>query len=195
VVVHFHGNGEQIGGATWLGGLFLEQGLGFAAVEYPGYPLVRDQGPPSEAGIISAAEKALSHLVSMGIAKDRLVLSGQSVGTGVAVAMAEKGWGTRVLLVSPYTTLPDVGARVLPFLPVQLLMRDRFNSLERAPRVAVPVLILHGTRDEVVPFDLGERLSHAFPQARFVPVQGATHNTMWDQPQVVGEATRFLTAP
>jgi len=192
VVVHFHGNAEQVSRTVWLGAALQARGVGFAAVEYPGYGLVADEGSPSEDSLVDAGEKALAHLVSMGVSRDRLVLSGQSVGTGVAVTLAARGWGTHLLLVSPYTSLPDVGARDLPFLPVRLLMRDRFDSLGRAPDVTIPVLVVHGTNDEVIPYDLGERLAGAFPSARFVSVVGGTHNTMWQRREVMDAALGFL---
>jgi alpha-beta hydrolase superfamily lysophospholipase len=92
VVVHFHGNGEQVSNAAWLAEAFAVQGISFAAVEYPGY--AGTPGEPSEASLIAAATAALAHLTGrMGITKQRLVLSGQSVGTGVAVTMAAKGCG------------------------------------------------------------------------------------------------------
>ena len=86
VMVHFHGNAEQISGEAWLADAFAGQGASFAGVEYPGYSGL--PGEPSEASLLAAAEAALAHLTGpMGIARERLVLSGQSVGTGVAVAI------------------------------------------------------------------------------------------------------------
>lgn len=176
VVVHFHGNGEQIADVEWLTESFAARGLGFAAIEYPGYGLAKGAGQPSEESIAVAAKLALEHLRKLGISNERLVLQGQSIGTGVAVRLASEGWGVRLILISPYTTLPDVGARALPYLPVRLLMTERFDSASRAASVTIPVLLIHGDQDEVVPFDLGESLASMFPDARFVRVSGGHHN-------------------
>lgn len=194
VVVHFHGNGEQVSNEAWLAEAFAVQGISFAAVEYPGY--AGTAGEPTEASLVAAADAALAHLSgSMGISRQRLVLSGQSVGTGVAVAMAAKGWGTRLLLLTPYTSLPDVAARVFPWLPVRLLMRDRLDSASRAAEVKVPVLVIHGTDDEVIPFDLGQTLATKFTAGRFVQVPRGHHNDLWGNPQVVHEVMRFVRGP
>jgi pimeloyl-ACP methyl ester carboxylesterase len=191
VVVHFHGNGEQVAWLAFLAEAYAQAGVSFAAVEYPGYPGAA--GAPSEASILEAAEKAVVHLVGpMGVAKQRLVLEGQSLGSGVAVALAEKGWGTKLVLLTPYTILPDVGARAFPYFPVKWLMRDRFDSASRAPGITLPVLVLHGTKDEVVPFDLGQTLAAKFPNARFVEVPGAGHNDIWDREPTLDEALRFV---
>lgn len=177
VVLHFHGNGEQLASTEWMADAWASQGVGFVAVEYPGYGLARGKGTPSEASIVAAAEAALRHVQAvMGVANERLIVSGQSVGSGAAVELARRGVGARVLLITPYTSLPDVAAGVMPFLPVRLLMRDRFDSASKAAEVKQPVLIIHGTEDEVVPYVLGERLSRLLPSARLVTIAGAHHN-------------------
>lgn len=185
VVVHFHGNGEQLADGEWLALRYAEAGVGFIEVEYPGYGLARAKGPLGEAAMVKAAEAAMAHVHgTLGVAKERIVLSGQSLGSGVAVQMAAKGHGARLVLVTPYTTLPDVGARHFPFLPVRLLMRDRFDSASLAPSLELPVVIVHGTADEVVPYDLGAALSKKFPRARLVTIDGARHNDVVDRPAV-----------
>lgn len=194
VLVHFHGNAEQAADSAFLAARLVREGVSFAAVEYPGY--AGTPGAPTEASLLDAAARALEHLAGpMGVARGRLALSGQSLGTGVAVAMAARGWGTRLLLVSPYTSLADVGARAFPWVPVRLLLRDRLDSAARAPEVRVPALVLHGTLDEVIPFDLGRALAARLPGARFVALEGAGHNDVWGAPAALPEVLRLLRGP
>ncbi len=192
VVVHFHGNGEQIASEAWLGEELARRGVSFAAVEYPGYPGAA--GGPSEEGIVAAAEEALQHLTTtMGVSPERVVLSGQSLGTGVAVLLASRGWGTRTVLLSPYTSLPAVATSgILRLFPVRLLMRDRFDSESLAPGIHHRVLVLHGDRDEVVPFALGKALAGRFPRARFVRIEGAGHNDLWEHAPTASEYYAFV---
>lgn len=192
VVVHFHGNGEQIASEAWLGEELARRGVSFAAVEYPGYPGA--VGVPSEEGIVAAAEKALQHLTTaMGVSPERVVLSGQSLGAGVAVVLASRGWGTRTALLSPYTSLPAVAASgILRLFPIRLLMRDRFDSEARAPAIRHPVLVLHGDRDEVIPFELGKALAERFPRARLVRIEGAGHNDLWEHAPTASEYYAFV---
>lgn len=194
VVVYFHGNGEQVAGADWLAGRFAERGLGFAAIEFPGYGDA--PGAPSEPSILAATEAGLTHLTSaLGVPRDRLILFGQSLGTGVAVALAAKGWGERVLLVSPYTSLPDVAAPAFWFLPVRALMRTRFDSAARAPEVKQPALVVHSTTDEVIPVALGKALHGKLPNARLALVERAPHNGIIDRPEAWAAIDAFLSAP
>jgi pimeloyl-ACP methyl ester carboxylesterase len=164
------------------------------AVEYPGYPGA--SGAPSEESLLAAAEAALQHLTgAMKLDRSRLVLEGQSVGTGVAVAMAAKGWGTRLVLLSPYTSLPDVAASAFGWLPVRLLMRDRFDSKSRAADVKIPTLIVHGTDDEVIPFALGQELGTSILGAKFIAKQGRHHNDLWDDESVQDAVFDFVSEP
>lgn len=191
VVVHFHGNGEQVGYLGWLAAEWTQRGVSFVAVEYPGYPGAA--GSPSEESLVAAADAALQHLTGLlKVDRSRLVLEGQSVGTGVAVTMASRGWGTKLVLLSPYTSLPAVAASAFPFLPTSLLMRDRFDSASKAPQLKLPTLILHGTKDQVIPFALGEALSRAIPGARFVAVKGAGHNDLIDREEALSALLGFV---
>lgn len=178
-VVHFHGNGEQLLHQVRLGTRLNEWGLGFLAVEYPGYGA--SPGSPTEDGIYAAAEAGLAWLRAQGVPPERTVLSGRSLGTGVAVEMAKRGHGTRVMLVSPYTSIPDMAGMLLPFLPTRLLVRDRFNSVAKAPELRLPVLIIHGEQDTLIPVEMGRQLGARLPQATVETVADAGHNDVLER--------------
>lgn len=193
VIVYFHGNAETASGSRWLSDLWQHASAGFVAVEYPGYG---DQpGSPDEAGIFLAAQHALEGLEAQGVARDRIVLVGQSLGTGPAVEMAKRGWGRRVVLLTPYTSISDAAQLHFPWLPAKWLVRDRFDSAASAPKVTVPVLIVHGTLDEVVPYVLGQQLFAVFPNAELMTIEGGHHNDLWDRPDVLEKVTRFALSP
>ena len=107
------------------------------------------------------------------------MLWGESLGTGVAVALAAEKPVGRVVLESPFSSAADVGAASYPFVPVRLLMKDQFRSDLRIGKVTAPVLMLHGDRDSVVPIALGERL-YALTKApkRFVRFPGGGHDDL-----------------
>lgn len=195
-VVHFHGNAEQIADDEWLAVWLEKFGIGFFAPEYPGYGLAVAEGNPSEASIFSTAELALKHLTEvLGVPREGLILSGQSLGSGVAVHLASRGVGARLLLFTPYTSIPDVAAQIFPVAPVRLLVRDRFDSAAKAGEVGVKVLVVHGTDDEVIPYALGKRLSGQFPAGALFTVEGGHHNDLWERREVLDAVERFLTAP
>lgn len=119
------------------------------------------------------------------------MLQGQSLGSGVAVEMAKRGHGTRLVLITPYTSIVEVGARVFPWLPASLLVRDPFNSAAKAPGLTLPVFIIHGTRDEVIPVDMGQRMGTLFPNATTRILEGKHHNDVLDRPDILQELVRF----
>lgn len=190
-VVHFHGNGEQLADLGTLARVFGDAGLGFFAVEYPGYGLLQHL-PPSEKALCDSAHAALQYLeTKLGVSRDAMVLQGQSLGSGVAVELATRGYGGRLALLSPFTSIPDVAAEYYGWLPVRLLARDVFDNARKAPTLAVPVWVVHGDRDEVIPFRLGRRLSTLFPRARLLVVEGGGHNDLLARAEVLPELIAF----
>lgn len=155
VVLYFHGNG---GALAWRAERFariITDGTGLVALSYRGYG--GSTGRPSEAGLLRDAEAAYRFATARYPA-ERLVLYGESLGTGVSVALAAEHKVGKVILEAPFTSAVDVGAAGYPFLPVRLLMHDTFRSDERIGKVTAPVLVLHGERDTIVPIRYGERL-------------------------------------
>jgi fermentation-respiration switch protein FrsA (DUF1100 family) len=192
-LVHFHGNGEELADLTALVDVFRRRGLGVLAVEYPGYGLSK-KSEPSETAIYDTAEVALRDLrENKRVSPASTVLSGQSLGSGVAVEMARRGRGARVVLYSPYTSIAGVANVYFPFLPNRLLVKDAFDNERKAASVAVPVLVVHGTDDEIIPFELGRELSARFPRARLLRIEGGRHNDLFARggAALVDELARF----
>ncbi len=175
VVVQFHGNGEVVGWNQAIGAELRSLGCGAVLVEYRGYGASAG-ARPSEPGLYADAAAVIRWLSGEGIARERTALWGFSLGTGVAAEMAARGFASRLVLQAPFTSVPDVAARRVPFLPVRLLLRDRFDTLAKTSRIAVPTLVIHGDADPVVPFEMGERVARAIPAARFVAVPHGGHD-------------------
>ena len=155
LVLYFHGNAGALAYRVDRFRALIADGLGLLAVSYRGYG--GSTGRPSEAGLIADAEAAYA-FATASIPAERIVVWGESLGTGVAVALAARRPIGRLVLEAPFTSAADVGARVYWFLPVQSLMKDPFRSDTHIGKVTAPLLILHGERDTVVPFEFGQRL-------------------------------------
>jgi len=169
VVVWFHGNGGVVEDDVSMLRALSRAGFRAIELEYPGY--AGAPGDPSEASITACA-KGLSER----LAGRHVSVIGHSLGSGPAMVWAVSWPLERLVLLAPYTSLVEMGSRTAPWAPVSWLMRDRFMSLDRAPSVRVPALVFHGTSDEVIPFEMGRRLSAAIPGARFRAVGGGDHN-------------------
>lgn len=144
--------------------------------DYRGYG--RSGGSPHEAGVLADARAARAWLARRaGVAERDVVLMGRSLGGGVMVDLATDG--ARGLVVeSTFTRLPDVAARVYPFLPVRWLMRTRFDSISKIGGYRAPLLVSHGDSDGLVPFDMGRNLydTAGSTTKKFYTVVGGDHN-------------------
>lgn len=176
-LVHFHGNGETIRTGIPFARALASRGLGVLLVEYRGYGAAA--GEPGEEAFYDDAEAALAALASRGVRDEDLVLSGTSLGTGVAAEMAARGHGARLVLVTPYTSIPALAGRLVPILPMSLLVSDRFDTLAKAPRIQQPTLVIHGDEDELIPHDMGKAVASAVAAARLVTVPGGHHNDLF----------------
>jgi fermentation-respiration switch protein FrsA (DUF1100 family) len=177
IVVVCHGNGGSILDWGDAAEALHARGMGVVVLEYRGFAVSSDVGAPSEQGLYRDAEAVIDALVARGIARGRIVLLGESLGTGVAAEMARRGAGGALILISPYTGLLDFETKGIP-LPGSLLMQDRFATLAKAPEIRVPTLIIHGDQDEEVPFAMGQRLASAIAGASFHPIAGGHHNDL-----------------
>jgi pimeloyl-ACP methyl ester carboxylesterase len=168
-----------------------EVGVSVLVFDYPGYG--RSHGSPSEAGCYAAADAAYDWLAqTQHIAPENLLLVGRSLGTGVAVDLASRRPHRALVLISPFTSVPDVAHHLCPVLPTRALMRNRFDSLARIGACTRPLLVFHGTADNVVPFALGKRLfAAARAPKRFIRVEGAGHRDAVP-PAFYVEVRRFL---
>lgn len=177
-LVVFHGNGEDLVDEAHTVSAFAELGVGVLAVEYPGYGLARDQRA-SEESIYRAAEIAIAHLDRLGVDRAQRVVLGFSLGTGVAIEMARRGLAARVVVLAPYTSIPDMVARFVPIVPTGWLVADAFDSLAKAPAIDVPALVVHGDSDRLIPVAMGERIASALPRATLHVVRGGHHNDLY----------------
>ncbi len=176
-LLYLHGNAGNLSqrGDTVLN-LRNALGLSVLIIDYPGFG--KSSGVPTEAGCYRAADAAYAWLVEEAkIAPDEIVLFGKSLGGGVATHLASRNEHRALALVKTYTTLPDVAASIYPWLPVRLLMRNRFDSLSRIGDCHRPVFVAHGTTDELIPFVLGQRLYEAANAPKeFLALEGHGHN-------------------
>jgi uncharacterized protein len=188
VVLYFHGNGASLRWRVDRFRALTADGTGLVALSYRGYG--GSSGRPTEAGLINDALAAYAFAAARYPA-ERIVLWGESLGSGVAVPLAAEKPVGRIVLQSPFTSAADVGAQRYWFLPVRLLMKDQFRSDLRIGKVTAPVLVLHGDRDDVVPIALGERLYGLInAPKRFVRFPGGGHNDLGAR--AVEAAKQFL---
>jgi uncharacterized protein len=155
VILYLHGNGGALRYRVERFTRLITDGIGIVAVEYRGYG--GSSGSPSERGLIADAEAGYAFAAAR-YSTQQIVVWGESLGTGVAVALAAEKPVGRVILEAPFTSAAAVGAAHYWYMPVRLLMTDQFRSDARIGKITAPLLILHGAKDQTVPYAMGERL-------------------------------------
>ena len=155
VVIYFQGNAGALNLRAdrfrWLTG----DGFGLIALSYRGYG--GSTGKPTEEGMLLDAAAAYDFAAAR-YPSGRIVLWGESLGTGVAIALAAERQTGGIILDAPFTSAADIGASAYPFVPVRWFIKDSFRSDERIGRVKAPLLALHGEMDRVISIRFGERL-------------------------------------
>ncbi len=177
VVLFAHGNaGNLTHRADMLRRLEREVGVSVMIFDYRGYG--KSEGSPSEAGILSDARAARAWLARRaGVAPTDIVLLGRSVGGGVMVDLAAKDGARALILESTFTSMPDVAQHHYPWLPVRLLMRNRYDSAAKIADYHGPLLQSHGTSDGIVPYQLGRDLfDRANQPKQFFDIPDGGHN-------------------
>lgn len=179
VILYTHGNAGSLIDRAERMRVYLDAGLGCLLLDYRGFG--GNPGSPTEEGLYVDGRAGYDWLVSAGHAPERIVLYGESMGSGVATKLASEKAAAAIVLDAPFTSIVDVAAGRYPWLPVSLLVVDRFDSLSRIGDVRIPLLVLHGTDDRVVPFPLGRRLFEAANEPkRFVRFDGGSHMDLYE---------------
>jgi fermentation-respiration switch protein FrsA (DUF1100 family) len=156
LMLYFHGNAGSLAARAQRFAQMTQRGDGLLAIEYRGYP--GSTGAPSEEGLLRDADAALSEAISRGHEPGRIVLVGESLGAAVALELATRRPVAGVVLESAFLSMRDMAARLFPWAPVGLLLRDAWRSDQRIARLRAPLLQLHGLNDEIVPRQAGEAL-------------------------------------
>lgn len=178
-LVYLHGNAGHIG---YRGGKvrpYLDAGYGVLLVSWRGYG--GNPGRPNEQGLYEDARAALAFLDRMGVAAERIVLYGESLGSGPAVQVATEQPVGAVILEAPFTSIADAAQHLYWYLPARALIRDRYASVTKIERIGAPLLIVHGERDRTIPVDFGRQLLAAALQPKeglFIAV--ANHNDLYE---------------
>ncbi len=175
VILFAHGNGGNISYRLPYMRIFQQMGLASLFFDYRGYG--ESEGEPSEQGTYLDGSASWQYLTqTRGIAPQRIIIYGESLGGGIATYLAAKYQPAGLILGSTFTSVPDRAKELFPLMPIDLIAQFQYNNLERLGQIHVPVLIIHSPQDEIIPFHHGRRLYEAANEPKFfLEIQGS-HN-------------------
>lgn len=192
-ILFLHGNAGHIGFRAGKAKPIIEAGYGMFLLSYRGFG--SNPGKPTEQNLYLDAQAALAYLKEQNVPLHKTVIYGESLGTGVGVDVAQHLDLAAVILESPFSSMADAARHHYPIMPVNRLLKDRYESIEKIKNLRSPLLIIHGENDRIVPFELGKRLFEAANEPkRFLPVKYAGHNDLYDH-GVLPHIISFLENP
>jgi uncharacterized protein len=176
---YLHGNAGALVHRAGRMRLYRAHGYGVFMLSYRGFS--GSSGTPSEERIVGDALMAYDRLKALGPDDTEIVVYGESLGTAVAIQVAANRQPAGLVLESPFSSAVDVGSYLYPYLPVFLLLKDRFESMDYIGRVKAPILVMHGEEDRIVPARFGRKLFAAAPLPKTAYFfGGATHYTLYE---------------
>ena len=155
-ILFLHGNAGSLENRIHKINHFKDVKVNFLIVAWRGFS--GNKGKPTEEGLYEDARSAIRWLKSKGVKENNIIIYGESLGTGVATEIAQNKNFAGIILESPFTSMVDAGKNKYPYLPVRLLLKDKYESNKKLKNINIPILIMHGKVDNIVPFNMGKKM-------------------------------------
>ena len=155
-LIFFHGNAGSLENRIHKLNHFRDMNINFLIIAWRGFS--GNNGNPSEQGLYEDGKSAIDWLIKKGVSEKNLILYGESLGTGVAIHLAQNKNFAGVILETPFTSMIDAAKKFYPYIPVKLLLKDKFENYKKIKNINSPILIMHGEVDQLVPFSMGKKI-------------------------------------
>jgi len=155
-IVYFHGNAGNLENRIHKLNHFKNMNVNFLIIAWRGFS--GNKGKPSEKGLYIDANSAISWLKKMGLTEKDIILYGESLGTGIATELAQTNNYAGLVLETPFTSMVKTAKSFYPYIPVSLLLKDKYDNQKKIKNIKIPVLVMHGEADQIVPFWMGKKI-------------------------------------
>ena len=164
-ILFLHGNAGSLENRIHKINHFKDINVNFLLISWRGFS--GNEGKPTEKGLYQDARSAVAWLKSRDISENDIIIYGESLGTGVATEIAQNKNFGGIILESPFTSMVDAGKDKYPYLPVRLLLKDKYESDKKIKNIKNPILIMHGKIDNIVPFHMGKKMYELANQPKY----------------------------
>lgn len=155
-LIFFHGNAGNLTNRIHKLNKLDDLDINILLISWRGFS--GNKGSPTESNLYKDAEKSIDWLNNLGVKNNQIILYGESLGTGVAVEIGRKNTFNSIILESPFTSIENAAKIYYPYFPISLLLKDRYDSINKIKMIKIPILVMHGKKDNVVPFFMGKEL-------------------------------------
>ena len=164
-LIFFHGNAGDLGNRIYKLNLIKDFDINFLIVAYRGFS--GNEGNPTEEGLYQDARDTLNWLNKKDVEDRQIIIYGESLGTGVSTEIAQNKKFAGIILESPFTSMVEAGKHYYFYLPVSFLLKDRFETIKKLKNISSPILVMHGKKDKIVPFDMGKKVFEKANEPKF----------------------------
>ena len=155
-ILFFHGNAGSLENRIHKLNHFRDMSVNFLIIAWRGFS--GNEGKPSETGLYEDGESAIKWLIKKGVDEKNIIIYGESLGTGIATHLSQNRNFAGVILETPFTSMIDAAKKFYPYIPVGFLLKDKFENKDKIKNVRSPILIMHGEKDQIVPFEMGKKI-------------------------------------
>ena len=164
-LIFFHGNAGSLENRIHKLNHFQDMNINFLIIAWRGFS--GNNGKPSEQGLYEDGKSAIDWLIKKGVSEKNLILYGESLGTGVATHLAQNKSFAGIILETPFTSMIDAAKKFYPYIPVKFLLKDKFENYKKIKKINIPVLVMHGEADQIVPFEMGKKIFEIANQPKY----------------------------
>ena len=189
-LLFFHGNAGNLQNRIYKLNEIAELELNYLIIAYRGFS--GNEGKPTEEGLYNDSMAAKRWLNSNNIDDSNIILYGESLGTAVAVDLGSKFPFAGIILESPFTSMVELSKIYYPYLPVNLLLKDRYDSINKISKITFPKLVMHGDKDNIVPFRMGKRMFESFSEPKFSYFKSGDDHMMDFDQELLGSLKNFI---
>ena len=189
-LVFFHGNAGNLSNRTYKLNQLSKLDLNIIILAWRGFS--GNEGEPSEQNLYNDAKKTIDWLNSRGVKNKNIILYGESLGTGIAVELSQTNQFGGIILESPFTSMTNAAKNIYPWLPVKYLLKDKYDSEKKIKNIKIPILIMHGKKDNIVPFRMGKKLYDLANNPKFFYFTENDDHMMTFDEKLVGTIKNFL---
>ena len=189
-LLFFHGNAGNLFNRSYKLNRFNELDLNVLIISWRGFS--GNPGEPTEINLYEDSRKAVKWLNDKGVSSENIILYGESLGTGVAVELGQNNKFNSIILESPYTSMEKAAKIYYPYLPIKYLLKDKYNSEKKIKNINIPILIMHGKKDHIIPFHMGKKLFEtANLPKQFLVIASDDHMLTFDD-KLISEIKKFI---
>ena len=164
-IVYFHGNAGKLDNRIYKLNYFKNIDVNFLIIAWRGFS--GNKGKPSEDGLYEDGKSTIEWLKNLGVTEKDIIIYGESLGTGIATEIAQNNKFAGLILETPFTSMIEAAKNFYPYIPVGLLLKDKYRNDKKIKNINIPLLVMHGEADQIVPYWMGKTIYEIANQPKY----------------------------